>query len=113
MRCALFICGDETLELSPEQQRSMDEATGRWVAEMDKRGVRLEGNRLASTTEATTVRVRNGELLVTDGPFAETREQIGGFDVIECADIDEALEIARRHPVASIGTIEIRPFWSE
>jgi hypothetical protein len=113
MRYVLFICGDETLELSPDEQRSMSEAADRWVAEMDQRGARITGNRLADVTDATTIRVRNGELLVTDGPFAETREQIGGFDIIECADMDEALEIARRHPVATIGTIEIRPFWPE
>lgn len=113
MKYLLFICGDETLELSPEEQRSMDEAADQWVADLDKRGARLTGNRLADTSDATTIRIRNGEVLITDGPFAETREQIGGFDIIECADIDEALEIARRHPVAAIGTIEIRPFWSE
>jgi hypothetical protein len=113
MKYLLFICGDETLTLNPEEQRSMDESAGQWVTDLEKRGARLAGNRLADTTDATTVRVRNGEVLVTDGPFAETREQIGGFDIIECADLDEALEIARRHPVAALGTIEIRPFWSE
>lgn len=113
MKYLLFICGDETLTLSPEQQRAMDEATNRWVSEQERRGARLIGNRLADTTDATTVRIRDGEVLVTDGPFAETREQIGGFDLIECANLDEALEIARQHPVAALGTIEIRPFWSE
>jgi hypothetical protein len=78
---------------------------------MEGRGVRLSGNRLALTTDATTVRVREGDVLVSDGPFAETKEQIGGYDVIECADLDEAIEVAAKHPVAKFGTIEVRPFW--
>ena len=89
----------------------MGRATDAWIAETDGRGVRLLGNRLRPVADATTVRVRGGQTLVADGPFAETKEQIAGFDVIECADLDEALEVAARHPVAAIGTIEVRPFW--
>jgi hypothetical protein len=50
-------------------------------------------------------------VLITDGPFAETKEQIGGFDILDCADLDEALEVASKHPVATFGTVEVRPFW--
>jgi hypothetical protein len=64
---------------------------------------------LEPVCDARTVRLRASEVLVTDGPFAETKEQIGGYDVIECADLDEAITIASRHPVARIGTIEVRP----
>ena len=106
MRYLLMICGDETMEVSPEEA-----SPHAWVEEMDGRGVRIEGNRLALTTDATTVRVREGDVLVSDGPFAETKEQIGGYDVIECADLDEAIEVASKHPVAKFGTIEVRPFW--
>ena len=67
------------------------------------------GAGLRPPSEATTVRVRHDELLLTDGPFAETKEQIGGFVLIDCADLDEAIEIAAKHPVAGYGTIEIRP----
>ena len=63
--------------------------------------------------DATTVRVRDGQTLVADGPFAETKEQIGGFDILECADLDEAIELASKHPVAKFGTLELRPFWRE
>ena len=56
------------------------------------------------------MQVQEGSLLVSDGPFAETKEQVAGYDVIDCADLDEAIEIAARHPTANIGTIEIRPF---
>jgi hypothetical protein len=109
----LMICGDESVELSPEELADMVSSTEAWVEEMDGRGVRLLGNQLRPVSDATTVRVRGGDLLVADGPFAETKEQIAGFDVIECADLDEAIEVASRHPVARYGTIEVRPFWTE
>ena len=82
-----------------------------WVEEMNGRGVRKFGDRLRPAEDATTVRVRGGELLVTDGPFVEGKEYIAGFDVIECADLDEAIEIAGKHPMAAYGLVEIRPFW--
>ena len=75
--------------------------------------MRLDGDRLQRAAAATSVRSRNGKQVVTDGPFAETKEQIAGYDVIDCADLDEAIEIAGRHPVAAWGTVEIRPFWTE
>jgi hypothetical protein len=84
-----------------------------WVAEMDGRGVRLLGDRLRMASDATTVRVRDGQTLVTDGPYAETKEQMGGFDILDCADLDEAIEIASKHPIAKYGMIELRPFWTE
>jgi len=57
--------------------------------------------------------VRGDEVLLSDGPFAETKEQVGGYDLIECADLDEAIEMASKHPVARFGTIEVRPIWEE
>ena len=71
-----------------------------WVEEMDGRGVRLLGRELDLPETAATVRVRDGETLVTDGPFAETKEFMAGFDVLECADLDEAIEVAAKCPVA-------------
>ena len=65
---------------------------------------------LRPVASAVTVRVRGGEVLVSDGPFAETKEQIAGFNVLECADLDEAVAVASRHPTARIGTFELRPF---
>jgi len=59
------------------------------------------------------VLVRDGDVMVSDGPFAETKEQIAGFNVLECADLDEAIEVASRHPAAKIGTFELRPLWLE
>ena len=66
---------------------------------------------LWEVSDASTVRVRDGEVLVADGPFAETKEQIAGFYIIDCADLDEAIEIAARNPGARHGTIEVRPVW--
>src|SRR5215472_17072432 len=80
-----------------------------WAAEMDGRGVRLEGSELAPE-DATTVRVRAGEVLVSDGPFAETKELMVGYDMLECADLDEAIEVASKHPLARRGAMELRPF---
>jgi hypothetical protein len=82
-----------------------------WVEEMGGRGVRRFGSRLDEPVRARTVRVRDGEALVTDGPFAETKEQIAGFDILDCADLDEAIEVAGKHPMARHGLLEVRPFW--
>ena len=69
------------------------------------------GVRMESPENATTVRVRDGKTLTTDGPFAETKEWIAGFDLLECDDLDAAIEVAAAHPMAFVGRIELRPFW--
>lgn len=84
-----------------------------WVATMDAAGVRLIGERTRPDADATTVRVRNREVVVTDGPYIETKDLMGGFDVIECADLDAAIEVASKHPMAWAGAIELRPFWGD
>ena len=110
MKYLLFICADESIDRSPAMEEQIAPAAQAWVAEMEGRGVRLQGHQLRPVSDATTVRVRDGEVLVADGPFAETKEQIAGFDIIEAADLDEAIEVASKHPVASFGTVEVRPF---
>jgi len=82
-----------------------------WLDDLQARSIWLTGDRLAAPRRARTVRVREGKKLVTDGPFAETKEIVGGFDIIECDSLEEAVEIAAAHPVAEVGTIEVRPFW--
>jgi hypothetical protein len=67
--------------------------------------------RLRPSSDATTVRMRDDEVLLSDGPFAESKEQMGGYDLIECADLDEAIDVASKHPVAKFGVIEVRPLW--
>lgn len=71
----------------------------------------VAGEALEPTTTATSVRVRDGRVSVTDGPFAETKEALGGFYLLECADLDEAIEMAAKLPAANRGTIEVRPIW--
>ncbi|EME53144.1 YciI family protein [Amycolatopsis decaplanina] len=110
MRYMLLICGSP-FPGADDCEDPLDEKTQAWVDEMTARGVRLSGSRLRSAATATTVRHRDGELLVSDGPFAETKEQILGYDLIECADLDEAIEVVSKHPVAKFATIEIRPIW--
>jgi hypothetical protein len=113
MTYLLLICMAENVQLSPEQSAAMGPATDAWVDEMDGRGVRREGRPLGPVREAAVVRVRDGETLVSDGPFAETKEQIAGYDVVECANLAEAIEVAAKHPVARFGAVEVRPFNSD
>jgi hypothetical protein len=108
MRFLMFVCTDETFRPTP----TMGEDTDKWVSTYDERGMRLIGDRIDPQSAAKTVRVRDGELLVTDGPFLETKEALGGFDVLECRNLDEAIEVAAAHPMAKAGVLEIRPFWS-
>jgi hypothetical protein len=99
------------VKVDPDVEVSEEEADPNpWLAEVNRRGARVIGERL-SDSSTKTIRVRKGEQLVTEGPFAEAKELIGGFDVIDCADDAEAVEIASLHPVAHFGAIEIRRFW--
>ncbi|WP_234401872.1 YciI family protein [Thermobifida halotolerans] len=106
----LMICGDESYSAEPAASSSLPGCES-WQSEMKRRGILLSSAGLRPTSDATTVRVRDGETLIVDGPFAETKEQIGGFSLIECADLDEALEVASKHPAARFGTVEVRPIW--
>jgi hypothetical protein len=113
MRYALLICTEEKLqnELSESEAATQTAAYMAWGEEMGKRGVLQGGERLRPTTSATTVRVRDGETVTSDGPFAETKEQMGGFYLVDCKDLDEAIEVAAAIPGAAHGSIEVRPIW--
>ncbi len=110
MRYMLLLCdidttmGPSDLAVHPDHKA--------WRVETDGRGIKHRGVRLRPASEAVTVRVRNGEVLVSDGPYAETKEQVGGFEIIELDDLDHAIERAGAHPAAS-GFVEIRPFPEE
>ena len=106
-RYMMLVCTDPAVD-----PREFDhiEPVDPWVTEMDGRGIRRFGSELEPPGAARTVRVRDSHAIVTDGPFAETKEQIAGFDVLECADLDEAIEVAARHPMARLGVLEVRPF---
>jgi hypothetical protein len=92
-----------------EKRAAMQAEMPGYVAEMDRRGLCLFGRELMPPTTAATVRVREGETLVSDGPFAETKEYVAGMDLIECEDLDAAIEVAAAHPVARFNPIEVRP----
>ncbi len=95
------------------QEPGADEPVEPWVAKWDGRGVRRYGTELAPPRSARTVRGRDSGAIVTDGPFAETKEQIVGFDLLDCADLDEAIEVASGHPMARGGLLEVRPLWPD
>lgn len=96
-----------------EQARAQTEAYGAFTREIRERKVMEAGEALQPTASATTVRVRDGRTLVTDGPFAETKEALGGFYLIDAKDLDEALELAAKIPGAEHGSIEVRPIWEQ
>lgn len=107
MKYALVIWHGEEHSESPEEIDAWPEHRA-WLAELRER--RVYGSRLRPTA-TTKVQVRGGETLVSDGPYAETKDLIGGFIVVECAHLDEAIEIAAGHPFAAFGTVEVRPVW--
>jgi hypothetical protein len=111
MKYAFTIYTDESQRDSatPEQMQEMTQAYGALTQEMTEKGVFVAGEGLYPTPTATTVRVREGDRDVTDGPFAETKEQLGGFYVLDVKDLDEAIEWAAKIPGAQWGSIEIRP----
>jgi len=120
MKYLLLVCMEvppdtplETDEDVANREAGEDDDIQTWFAEIDKRGSRLIGSQVSRPANAATVRVREGQVLISDGPFAETKEWMAGFDVIECASMAEALEIAALHPVAAFGMIEVRPFLPE
>ena len=93
MKYVLLICCEEGIEV-PRRTAKSNPGSRRWT----RRGIRLQGDRLQPISDATTVQVRNGEVLTSDGPFAETKEQIAGFYIVDCKDLDEAIEVAAKHP---------------
>lgn len=113
MKYALLIYGDESAQAgaTPEQQQLVMQEYMEFTKSLAESGAHLGGEALDATSTATTVRVRNGETITTDGPFAETREQLGGFYMVEAADLDEAIAIAARLPGSKYGSVEVRPVW--
>ena len=108
LRYLLLISADE--ETAAEAMAAGEFGTfDAWMADLERRGGLQLHAGLHPSTLATTVRVREGEVLLTDGPFIEGREQVGGLAIVECADLDEAIEIAAGHPAAAVGQVEIRP----
>jgi hypothetical protein len=113
MRYLLMIALEESAGTrTPEEDgQEMAPEYAAFAKEMAERGVLLGGERLRLTSDATTVRVRHGEVLATDGPFAETKEQLAGYFLVDCTDLDQAIEVAARIPGAKDGSVEVRPIW--
>jgi len=115
MKYMLLLYGNqaEVPDFTPEQQQA---AVQTWMAlgdEMKAAGVLLSTNGFSPVTTATTVRIRDGKTLIADGPFAETHEQLGGYYLVECQDLDEAIGWAAKIPSAQYGSIEVRALWSQ
>lgn len=111
MRYLLLIYGDEAAwaDATPEEMQPVMAAYMAYGEAITAEGIMRGGDALQPTASATTVRVRDGETLMSDGPFAETREQLGGFYMVECDSLDQAIDAARRIPGALTGAIEVRP----
>ena len=109
MRYMLIMTDDGATEPGPARIAATPEFAA-WETQVARLGVPHAGVRLRPSAEAVTVRVRGGEVLLSDGPFADTKEQVGGFELVECTDLDQAIEVASGHPCAQ-WAVEIRPFW--
>lgn len=107
MRIMMFVCSDNDPDTQPEAKGEIET----WCEDVDGRGKRIVGDRLRPAGTAKTVRVRGGRKQITDGPLTESKEVILGFDILECDSMEEAIEIAVRHPMARAGRLELREFW--
>jgi hypothetical protein len=114
MKFLLLVCWDGAnmnAQTEPDPTATPVEESFPLLDDVQARGIWVTGDQLAPPRRARSVRVRDGEPIVTDGPFAETKEAVGGFDILECGSLEEAVEIAAEHPIAQMGTIEVRPLW--
>ena len=110
MKFLCLICAEKVMEqMAPEVADRHYEDYRKFTAAISQSGNYVGGNRLLPAATAATVRVRDGKVAVTDGPFAETKEQLGGYYVIEAADRDEAIRVAAKIPGAWVGCVEVRP----
>ena len=105
----IYANASEAPEYTPEEHQAAVQTWFAFRTEAEAAGVLVSNNGLYPVTDATTVRVRNGKTLTTDGPFAETHEQLGGYFMLDCKDLDEAIGWAAKMPGAKYGSIEVRP----
>ena len=114
MKYLLLMYADESK--APQTPVEYQVAAQAWQAygqEVEAAGILVSNSGLSPVASATTVRVRDGKSLITDGPFAETHEQLGGYFLLDCQDLDEAIRWAEKIPTAQYGSIEVRPVWSQ
>ena len=116
MKFMMLVCWDAgamDAQTEPDPAEAYEPESFPWLDDVQDRGKWVTGDQLAPPRRGRSVRVRDGEVVVSDGPVAETKEAVGGFDILECDSLEEAVEIAAGHPLAQIGTIEVRPFWGK
>jgi hypothetical protein len=115
MKYMLLMYADQSIapQFSAEEQQNVQRAWFDFMKEAKAAGVLIDNNGLAPVSSSTTVRVRSGKTLTTDGPFAETHEQLAGFSMIQCQNLDDAIGWAARAPMALYGSVEIRPLWDQ
>ena len=111
MRYLLLLCFEASAAANAQPGLTADSQA--WAKALDEQGIRSVGGPLGPISDARSVRVRDGQVLLEDGPFTETSEQIGSTDLINCAHLDEALAVAAQHPVAKLGTVQVRPLGEE
>jgi hypothetical protein len=109
MRFLMLVCRDESIKFSPEQRSNIGAEVQAWVAEMEERGVRLLGDVLAPVDATANVFVRAEEVIVEHGPRVALDAPASGFNLLACSDLDEAIEVSAKHPIARFGIIELRP----
>ena len=109
MKFLLIICHDDSFVPTERLITDIED----WEKRMTREGIRVSGNPLRPPGDAATVRVREGRTLRIDGPFSDAREQMAAYELVECAGLDEAVDVAASHPMAEAGTIEVRPVWAE
>ena len=109
----MYASESEATQLTPEESQALFQTWQTLLKEAKEAGVLRSNTGLSPITNATTVRVREGQTMITDGPFAETHEQLGGFFLLDCKDLDEAIRWAAKIPHAEYGSVEIRPLWDQ
>jgi hypothetical protein len=107
MKFMLLICNDESFRPPPV----LEPEVIAWVEEVKRRGARISGSRFRPATEAKTIRIRGGKRSLADGPVVQARERITGYELVDCATMDEAIELASAHPMSALGSIELRQLW--
>jgi|SRR5580698_4317761 hypothetical protein len=110
--CLIYTDESQAAKMTKEEMGAMFAEYGAFTESIQKSGQYIGGNPLQPVATASTVRVRNGKVSTTDGPFAETKEQLGGYYLIEAKDLNEAIQVASRIPSARFGSIEVRPIWA-
>lgn len=109
MRFLMLVCRDESIAFTPEDRGTIGAQVEAWVSEMEQRGVRLQGDVLGAVDATTNVRLREGQIELTHGPRVEMAAPASGFNLLECADPEEAIEVSVKQPIARYGVIELRP----